>query len=588
MPRSPCEPLPLTVGRYTITADVRLDNRRELASALGIDWHATEVTSDSALLLAAYRRWGERCPEQLLGDFAFAIWDAQEQVLFCARDHFGVKQLYYYCSSSVFAFATEIKALLCLPDVTPSLNESRVADYLLLTFEDQAATLYRSIFRLPAAHCLTVGRDPAVNTRNYWRLDPSREVRLRSDDEYAEAFREIFVVAVRARLDGADRVGCLLSGGLDSSSIACVARDLVNQNGGRPLMTFSNIYDKLPTCDERRYINEVLKGGGFEPHYAHPDRLGPLSHWRDPNWYEDEPLASPQAATIWALCEAAQQQGIRILLDGSPGDFVVSHGFGYLSELARSGHWVKFGREAVGVARHFERPLWHIVRERGLKPLAPETLRRTWRAIRRRNRAGWAFQLPIRTDFARRIGRAGEIAGLDSERARRPRTARQQHYEELSSGAIPLGLSVGDAAFARYGIEFRFPFLDRRLVEFCLAIPSNQKIQNGWSRMIMRRALAGILPEEIRWRPGKANLTPAFDYGLRTYDAGIIEEILDTPGALADYLDIAALRSMYGRYLAKGAGEEGYSLWRAASMALWLRQRLAGREDASLGELVAI
>ncbi len=192
---------------------------------------APSDVTDAELILRAYKRWGERSPEHLLGDFAFAIRDAHRDVLFCARDHFGVKPFYYHhAPGRLFCFASEIKGLLALAEVPRRLNETRVADYLVPLLEDKVITFYEEIVRLPPAHRMTVSRD-GVRIEEYWALDPTREIRMKSGEEYAEAFREIFTEAVHCRLRSAFPVGSMLSGGLDSSSIVCVARKLIAKNG---------------------------------------------------------------------------------------------------------------------------------------------------------------------------------------------------------------------------------------------------------------------------------------------------------------------------------------------------------------------
>src|SRR5881296_79829 len=170
-PESLLEKFPLVnaAGDLVLTADARIDNRDELLAALGLESPPIQGISDGQLILRAYERWGERCPDRLLGDFAFAVWDRREQVLFCARDHFGVKPFYYYRADRLFAFASEIKALLCLPEAPRRLNEVRVADYLDggLLLGDKAGTFYQDILRLPPGHSLTIGPD-RVQLRAYW------------------------------------------------------------------------------------------------------------------------------------------------------------------------------------------------------------------------------------------------------------------------------------------------------------------------------------------------------------------------------------------------------------------------------------
>ncbi|HZU76753.1 MAG TPA: asparagine synthetase B, partial [Dehalococcoidia bacterium] len=161
------ETLPLSArsGRCVITADARLDNRDELIAALGLGGCPDDALTDADLLLAAYERWGEACPEELLGDFAFAIWDRRAQTLFCARDHFGVKPFYFlHLAGRLFAFASEVPALLRLHELPRRLNESRIADFLA-GLDDPTSTCYCDIVRLPPAHALTLTSDGSLRTR---------------------------------------------------------------------------------------------------------------------------------------------------------------------------------------------------------------------------------------------------------------------------------------------------------------------------------------------------------------------------------------------------------------------------------------
>ncbi|MCM3901866.1 MAG: asparagine synthetase B, partial [Pyrinomonadaceae bacterium] len=212
-PESLNESLPFqdSSGDFVITTDARLDNRDELISNLDSSGLKVKGITDSELILAAYRQWGECCTEKLLGDFAFAIWDKRERILFCARDHFGVRPFYYYSSpTKAFVFASEMKAVFALPEVPYELNEVRLGDHLADVFVEDESTFYRGILRLPPAHSMTVSRG-RVSTRRYFALDAELEVRLGSDDEYAEAFRELFTKAVGCRLRATGPVGVMLS-----------------------------------------------------------------------------------------------------------------------------------------------------------------------------------------------------------------------------------------------------------------------------------------------------------------------------------------------------------------------------------------
>ena len=578
-PESCHERLPLTnqAGDLAITADARIDNRDELIAELGVDGGPHAEISDSGLILSAYEKWGEESAKRLLGDFAFAIWDGRKQTLFCARDHPGVKPFYYHQSDRGFAFGTEIKALLSLPDVPRRLNQLRVADYLAGMFEDQTITFYRDIFRLPAGHCMTVS-PRKVRVRAYYSLDPTREIRLRSDDEYAEAFHERFTEAVRCRLRSAFPVGGLLSGGLDSSSIVGTARRVLREEGTSRLHTFSAIFPDLPEADlrkidERRFMEAVLATGGVAPHYVRADLLSPLTDLERVFWHQDEAVVAPNLYMHWALYGAASDQGVRVLLDGIDGDTTVSHGLEYLSELARTGKARTLAREVVALSRRHNSPARSVLWQFGLKPLVPESMKHVWRAVRRRPRSSSTICTAINPVFAQRVGLTERTQSFQANRYAPPRTAREGHWRGLNSGLYPYVLEVADKAAAAFSLEPRYPFFDRRLVEFCLALPPEQKLHQGWTRVVMRRAMADVLPDKVRWRVGKANLSPNFERRLLECDRGLLDDvIMKDPHVIEEFVDVSALRDVYRRYASQPMSTDALDVYAAVTLALWLRQ----------------
>ncbi|MBC7236966.1 MAG: lasso peptide isopeptide bond-forming cyclase [Chloroflexi bacterium] len=575
-------PLEHSSGELVITADARLDNRAELVLALGLTSAQAAEMADSAFILAAYARWGTRCLDKLLGDWAFALWDARKRTLFCARDLFGIKPFYYYYRpGSLFAFASEIKGLFGLAGVPRRLNEVRIADYLVALFEDRSITLYQDIHCLPPAHALILHVDgpQALQIERYWALDPTRELKLSSDEEYAQAFLSLFEEAVRCRLRGAFPVGSMLSGGLDSSSITCMARDLLAAEGSGPLPTFSAIFPGLPEnerkpCDERPYMHAVVAMGGVDAHYVHADEIGPLADIDRVLWHEEEGLIGPNFYMHWALFEAAQRRRVRILLDGTDGDGVISHGLETFSELARRGRWRKLYLEARAFAERRRISTKEMVWQYGFRPLAPEWAVHIWRKMRGRPTTCYGDGSLIRPDFARRIGIEERYRALASPPAR---TAREAHIQGLNSGLYQILLQMVDRAAAAFAIEPRYPFFDRRLVEFCVAIPAEQKLAQGWTRMILRRAMAGVLPPKVQWRLGKANLSPGFRRGLLTHGEPLLEQIIlgDDPGPIAEYVHLPEWRATYRRFIAHPMEEADLAvshMFLAVPLALWLRR----------------
>jgi asparagine synthase (glutamine-hydrolysing) len=562
-----------------LTADARIDNRDDLIDVLGLDDRRPAEIGDGELILAAYEKWGERCPEHLLGDFSFALWDAGRKELFCARDPMGVKSLYYLRSSRLFVFASEIKGLFCLPEVPRRLNETRVADHLTGIFEDKAITFYQDIARLPPAHSMTVDAE-RTRLRPYWTLDHVHEVRLGSDEAYSEAFRDIFVEAVRCRLRSISPVGSALSGGLDSSSIVCAARKVFAADGQRRLHTFSAIFPTVAPVDaridERPYIEAVLEAGGLEPHTIRADLLNPLVDYDKILWHADEVVPAPNLYLDWEIMGVARQHEIRVLLSGFDGDSAVSHGYEALSEFIRQGRWGALMAESRSLLGRNKSPMspWKFIWAYGLRPLAPEPLVESWRLLRKRPRVPLPIDTLIDPDFARRIGLAERAQALRKNGHGLIPSAKEMHWAALTSGLLSYALELLDKVAAARSLEVRFPFFDRRLLEFCVALPPAQKLRQGWTRAILRNAMAGILPQKVQWRVGKSNLGANFKLKLLEHERETLEAaVLDKSRTLAGYVDIPALHAMYRRYEAQPVQQErdALALYFAVTLAMWLR-----------------
>lgn len=604
-------PLVSLDGLLVLTADARIDNRDDLISSLGLADTVGEDITDNQLVLAAYQKWGDCCPKNLIGDYAFAIWDGRERSVFCARDHFGIRPFYYYQTDQVFVFGSEIKALLSLPGVPRELNELRVGYHLTGTIEDKAITFFEGIYRLLPGHSLKVS-STGMRRLGYWSLDPNRELHLRSDHDYSEAFRELFVEAVRCRLRSSVPVGSLLSGGLDSSAVTCIAQDLLLHDHGNRLATFSAVFDAFPECDERSYTEEILGLGRLQSHLMFVDELSPFDDLKRVFHHTDEPFSAPTFYIPWGLFRTARERGVRVLLDGLDGDTAVHHGVARLAELAAAGQWAVFAAEAKAIAKHENLPsVPFMIKQYGMPYLTQLAKRGKWgRFIRetaafaeqfgiKRSQAMWycgpvplaldpirnfwnAFRSPhgyqqgvneiINPAFAERISLYDNFEAMMEHRAMLPQTSREEHLMFLKSGLIPYAFELADKASMAFSIDNRHPFTDRRLIEFCVALPPEQKLQRGWSRMILRRALAGTIPESIRWRGGKTSNSTAVTAGILRFGTEILEEVIvRNPGSLRNFVDINSLNQTYRRYLSRKRPRDEMIVWNAAILALWLR-----------------
>lgn len=567
-PESLNEQLSLRSSGLAITADARVDNRKDLLSILQSSPGLGEQDSDSEVILAAYEKWGERCATKITGDFAFCVRDERKDSVYCARDGSGDRPVYYYLCDRFFAFASEIKALTALEEVPRGLDETMVADYLIGMYDDQEITFYQGIRRLPPGHWITVGKD-FHRIECYWSLDPHREIRLNSDEDYAEAFLDIFTEAVRCRLRSASPVVSSLSGGLDSSSVTCVARNLLNESGKGQLQTLSLIYENVPECDERPYIDAVIHQGGGKTHFLPGDGSGNLPYIDCPERNHDDPFDAPNSQAE-ALASLASLSGMRVGLDGFDGDTTVCHGYGYLIELMRNGKWPILLKETAMLAKRQGYPRWLLLWKKAAKPQTPAFVRRTWRFLTGRGERPWRTSL-IRSDFAERIGLKERFHLLQGHRLKPLTSSRLAHFDALTWGGIIHQMETSNKLAARHSVELRHPFRDTRLMEFCLALPPEQKLGDGWPRRVLRASMAGILPEEVRWRPNKTDFTPNLVQWALALDRKLLDRlILGGAEAAADYVDLNALKRLYGKFLIRPMDVNLLDVWSVASLGQWL------------------
>jgi asparagine synthase (glutamine-hydrolysing) len=578
-PESLQEQLPLTSnsGDYVITADARVDNRDELLPILDLP----DSVSDSQVILSAYEKWGIDCLTRLIGDFAFVIWDKRNQFLFCARDHFGIKPFYYYTVDQVFVFASEIKGVLSVPDVPQNLNEMQVVNYLLENFSDKNVTFYKGILRLSPAHMMII-RPAGMEVKPYWSLDPERELTLKSDAAYVEAYRELFAEVVRCRLRSAfPNIGSMLSGGLDSTAITCVARDLLADDDEYKLHTYSNVFDDVPESDEREFIEAVIAQGNIEPHLIRGDQTSPLYDADRWLWVHDEAFHGYNMFLAGLLYEAGQNSGVRVMLDGMMGDAIVPHhGSAYMMELAATGRWLALTRESRKVAARLNfspwGAIWFNIWLHGLKPHVPARVKQTLRRFRKPSSTAKPEATSIvNPEFVRGLGRQPHQVETGKQRgSRKTSIARLAHYRDINSGMVPFTVELTNRLAASYSIESRYPYLDKRLVEFCLALPSNQKLKNGWPRAIARNAI-DAMPDKVRWRRDKGNLSYNFKRSLLAYEREQLDEIILTQSEVVEpYVNIKEVQKKYHSFIEQGyhaSNDKSSAVWLTVTLALWLR-----------------
>ncbi|BDZ69939.1 lasso peptide isopeptide bond-forming cyclase [Methanobacterium petrolearium] len=538
-----------------ITADARIDNRRELAKELDIE--DNEYVSDSYFILKSYEKWGEICPEYLLGDFAFAIWDENKERLFCARDHMGVKPFYYYLDDEMFVFGTEIKAILTIPNITCELDKNKLANYLMIVdFFNKENTFYENIKRLPNAFSIILDEN-FIEKRSYWRLNPKSEIIMDSKEDYAQKFREIFTEAVKCRLRSYSIPGVMLSGGLDSSSVASIAQKICYEGGGtKKIHSFSYVFDDHPDIDERIYINKVLERGKVKSHFIKCDDIDPLERINEKIKFGDQPINTYQTGVIHRSRQKMYEQGVCVLLTGEGGDQILSHGNNYLDELLVTFKWKKFMQNINYIAD---------VQELSRFKLFLNIVYRTLTYYLFQISFFYSFFKKNHNILNKKFLKTAHMRNLDDVVKFRVPHAKKVHYYHIELGQHQLSFEILDQESSAYHIDTRHPFYDKRLVEFCFAIPTEMKVRFGWSRYVCRLAMDEILPEEIQWRSTKSIVGNVSANKFLSNQEMFEKVINDREKVIKKYVNIEKLHEIYTKKSSKNVN----LLWRVLLFYLW-------------------
>lgn len=525
--RQPCS----LDGQVWITADARIDDRANLIDKLaGHGRQATLTVPDVELILHAYHVWGERCVDHLLGDFAFTIWDGRERRLFCARDHFGVKPFFYARVDNSLVFSNTLNCLRQHPDVSAQLNDLAIADFLLFGRNlEPATTPFADIQRLPAAHCLTC-REDQWHLRRYWTLPIDGHVRYRRANDYVERFNELFQCAVGDRLR-TTRVAVMMSGGLDSTSIAATAKAILSEKG-RPfdLRAFSSVYDRLIPDQERHYSGLAAAELGIPIHYQPLDDYQLYDRWDEVALRIPEPIESPFALALFDFSRLLASHS-RVVFSGIGGDPTLLPSPNYFGDLLSS--W-RFGQAFLELARY-------SLAYRRLPPLG------TGLIVRLNSWFGKTWPDPalpswLNKDLANRL----ELPARCAQRVDGPPKAATHALRPLAYGSLVRSWAHAfeefDPGVSSFPFEVRYPFFDIRLVNYLLAIPPLPWFVD---KEILRVAMRGRLPESIRLRP-KTPVAGSPLLKLCQAGAGKWVDQFDPDPRLSEYVERAAIPRVTG------------------------------------------
>ncbi|MEY8733648.1 asparagine synthase-related protein [Peribacillus frigoritolerans] len=546
-------------SQCTITADAIIDNREELFDKLHISKIDRSILSDSQLILLSYQKWGEEAPKHLIGDFAFMIWDQKKRKLFGARDFAGSRTLYYHKSHEKFAFCTTIEPLLKLPYIEKKLNEQWLAEFLAIPgmndTVDAFSTVYKHIDQIPPSHTISIIENKVMLSK-YCSVVDSEKLHLKSNNEYEEAFRDVFQRAATSRLRTHRKVGANLSGGLDSGSVVSFAANtLRNQN--KKLYTFSSIpideFDdwtpKQRLADESPLIKSTVNHvGNINAKYLKFEGQSSLSVLDD--WLEIMEMPYKffeNSVWVKGIYEEANKLGIGVLLNGARGNFTISWGptFDYYALLLRKMRWIRLYHEVNSYSKNMGVKRSRVMKVIGKKAYPIHSY------IKANNQDD--SPLLINEDFARRTKvfskleeQGNNIMGVNPTNINE---IRKNHFGYLNmwntTGTSGTKLSL------LYSLQGHDPTNDLRVIQFCLSLPLEQFVQNGLDRSLIRRSTKGYLPDDIRLNQKTRGVQGADTIARMLPNwkefIGEVEQLSQDP-FIANFLNMGAIKKAINKF----------------------------------------
>jgi asparagine synthase (glutamine-hydrolysing) len=546
-------------------------NYLELIPELKSKGHIFRSKSDTEVLIHAYEEYGIDCLQKLNGMFAFAIWDSRNNQLFCARDRFGIKPFYYFYKNDRFLFSSEIKAILEDPMIHREANDRVVYDFLLHGILDHyTETFFCDIMQLPPAHCLILRQD-GLSVTKYWDIDTENELNGKSDEFYAQGFFDLFEDSIKIHLRSDVPIGTCLSGGLDSSSIVCVANRLMfpennSDKVGERQKTFSSCFDDL-RFDERKYIYPVLEKTAAESNFVFPKVEELLRDIELIIWHLDEP---PHVMTIfaqWNVMRLAKEHGVIVLLDGQGGDELLA---GYppyfganFDELMRKQAFIQLYKERLAYAqnRGYSKPFSLMFTFGGI-------LTQLLRDANKNDMTSFPSELPdaISDVDIKRLG------NLYNPHKFKSILKNRLYYDCVKGYRLSPLLHYEDRNSMAFSLESRVPFLDYRLVEYAFSLPDRCRIYNGMTKSVLRNSMKGILPEEVRMRTDKMGFVTPQDLWLRNEMKDWVEDIFSSKSFRERKYFRPEVVMNYWHLFCNNNLNAGSAIWRWLCVELWLRK----------------
>lgn len=563
------QPMADAETRAVVTYNGEIYNYRELRERLRAEGAEFRSSGDTEVLLQAYLRWGEGALTELNGMFAFAILDLARRRLFCARDRFGEKPFYFAEGDGFLAFASEIKALLALDGVGDDCDPTRALGFLVSGrrgLDDERATPFSTVRQLLPGEAMTVNLDTlAVAISRYWEPKADPAVASMGEADAIDRFRALLSDAVSLRLRSDVPLGSCLSGGLDSSAIVCLARRHLGTDV--PYHVFSGRFPGH-AADEGRWADVVATATAATVHVSQPTAEDLLSSFDAFAWSNELPVGSASQYAQWCVFESAKEAGVTVLLDGQGGDEVLG-GYEqyfrpYLDALRAAGEHARADEEEAAIRERYPMALPGTAER--LKRALPRGLRHfLGRLVGKGSYFGFGLSSDMRKATRDVLPAPGDRAGAGFNPLSRALA------EDALEAHLPALLRYGDRNSMAHSREVRLPFCDHRIAEFAFSLPASYLMGGAETKRLLRRATAGIIPEEIRTRWNKQGFLPPqpawFEGALGDHARTLFH---DPAFAARGWWDAAWWQGTLARFDA-GETHLAWTLWKPVIAEAWHR-----------------
>ncbi len=574
------QPMSNEDGSLWIVYNGEIFNHADVRDDLERAGHVYRTRSDTETVLHAYEEYGPECLGRFRGMFAFALWDRRARTLFCARDRLGIKPFYYYWDGRLFAFASEIKALLEHPGISPALEEKVLPEYLVFGYTSGPETLFSGIRKLMPGHRLTLalnGRRAAFEIRRYWDIPP-RTAQAHGEHAGEDRFwirecRERLEETVRMRLMSDVPLGTFLSGGVDSSAITALVKRM---SGGR-VETFSVGYSEAP-FSELAWAGRVARHLGTDHHEIVVGMRDFFDALPRLVWHEDEPIAWPSSVSLYFVSRLASER-VKVVLTGEGADELFA-GYARYRHYLRSHRW---GRRYAALPAAVRGRIHDWI---GCSRLLWSTPRRKLQHTFL-GRAGSVESLYLDNFYSgfsepelellfnsRPSAAYGPFLGYWNP-AHTGTLLDRMLYADQKTYLVELLMKQDQMSMA-CSIESRVPLLDHPFVEFAARVPANLKIRGGEQKYIFKKAVADLLPDQITYRRKMGFPTPIREW-LRARGARPLLDLLRSrDGLVAAYVDAAGLDALVARHVS-GAEDCTDRIWRLLNLQIWGELFITGR-----------